>query len=83
MAENTLNEVEHLVDQLSPQEQARLLASLALRMARAVERGSRAAVAVTEGADAWAELFRVGDTLSAEDKPEFETLTSAVAAMRR
>jgi hypothetical protein len=83
MAENTLDQVERLVDQLTPREQARLLAFLALRMAQVVKRGTPGSVAVTEGADAWAELFRVGDTLAAEDKPEFETLTSAVSAMRR
>ena len=38
MAENTLDQVERLVDQLSPQEQARLLASLALRMAQLDDR---------------------------------------------
>ena len=36
MAENTLDQVERLVDQLSPHEQARLLAFLALRMAQEV-----------------------------------------------
>jgi hypothetical protein len=83
MAENTLNEVERLVDQLSLQEQARLLASLALRMVHTVERGSRESGTVTECADAWAELFRVGDALLAEDKPDLQTLTSAVTSMRR
>ena len=82
MADNTLDQVERLVDQLSPHEQARLLASLALRMAEVAERRSRA-TAPPDGGDAWDEFFRVGDTLAAEDKPELETLTSAVTAMRR
>lgn len=82
MAENTLDQVERLVDQLSPHEQARLLASLALRIAQVAERRSRE-TAPPNGGDEWAEFFRVGDTLAAEDKPEFETLTAAVAALRR
>ena len=82
MAENTLDQVERLVDQLSPHEQARLLASLALRMAQVAERRSRE-TAPPDGGDAWAELFRVGGTLADEDKPELEMLTSAVTAMRR
>ena len=36
MAESTLNQVQRLVEQLSPHEQAHLLASLALRMAQIV-----------------------------------------------
>ena len=36
MAESTRHQVQHLVEQLSPYEQAHLLASLALRMAQAV-----------------------------------------------
>ncbi len=34
-------------------------------------------------ADAWQELFRVGDVLAAEDPPGSQTLTAAVLAMRR
>ena len=34
-------------------------------------------------ADAWQELFRVGDALAAEDPPGSQTLTAAVLAMRR
>lgn len=33
--------------------------------------------------DAWKELFRVGDSLAAEDPPGSQTLTAAVLAMRR
>lgn len=82
MADSTLDQVERLVDQLSPHEQARLLASLALRIARVAERQPHE-TAPPDGGAAWAELFRVGDALVADDKPELETLTSAVAAMRR
>ncbi len=37
MAEPTLDELRHLVDKLPPHDQARLLASLALRVAQTVE----------------------------------------------
>lgn len=82
MVEISLNEVERLVDQLSPQEQARLLGFLAQRVAKAVEHAVQREVSPA-GDEAWAEFFRVGDALAASDKPELETLTSAVAALRR
>ncbi len=34
-------------------------------------------------ADAWQELFRLGDALATEDGPETESLTAAVLSMRR
>lgn len=34
-------------------------------------------------ADAWRELFRLGDALATEDPPGSQTLTAAVLAMRR
>lgn len=82
MPENVLEHVERLVDQLSPHEQARLLASLALRMAQAAEDRPRD-TAQDATPDPWAEFFKVGDILADEDRPEAETLTSAVTAMRR
>jgi hypothetical protein len=84
MAESTLHQVQRLVEQLSPYEQAYLLASLALRMAQVVtSTSSPAAVTSSESAEAWEEFFRLGDALAASDTPEAETLTSAVLAMRR
>jgi hypothetical protein len=84
MAESTLNQVQRLVEQLSPHEQARLLASLALRMAQVVtSTSSPAAVTPRETAESWAEFFRLGDALAASDTPAAETLTAAVLAMRR
>ena len=84
MAERTLHQVQRLVEQLSPYEQAHLLASLALRMAQVVaSTASSAAVTPPETAEAWEEFFRLGDALAASDTPAAETLTAAVLAMRR
>jgi hypothetical protein len=75
MAESTLHQVERLVEQLSPHEQAHVLAFLALRMAQRV--------ASTPDPVAWEELFRLGDALAASDAPAADTLTATVLAMRR
>ena len=84
MAESTLDQVQRLVEQLSPYEQAHLLASLALRMAQVVTSTSSPATAtLPEPAEAWEEFFRLGDALAASDTPGAETLTAAVLAMRR
>ena len=84
MAESTFDQVQRLVTQLSPHEQAYLLASLALRMAQVVTATSYPASSSTlETAAAWEEFFRLGDALAASDTPATETLTAAVLAMRR
>jgi uncharacterized membrane protein len=84
MAESTLNQVQRLVAQLSPHEQAHVLASLALRLAQVVTTtSSPASVTPPEPAEAWEEFFRLGDALAASDTPASETLTAAVLAMRR
>jgi uncharacterized membrane protein len=84
MAESTLNQVQRLVEQLSPHEQAHLLAFLALRMAQVVTVTSPpASIASPDPAEAWKEFFRLGDALAASDTPASETLTAAVLAMRR
>ena len=84
MAESTLHQVQRLVEQLSPYEQAYLLASLALRMAQVVTSTSSPATTTSPGtAEAWEEFFRLGDALAASDTPAAETLTAAVLAMRR
>jgi hypothetical protein len=84
MAENTLNQVQRLVEQLSPREQAHLLAFLALRMAQVVT-ATAPPVSHTPPAavEAWEEFFRLGDALAASDTPASETLTAAVLSMRR
>jgi hypothetical protein len=84
MAESTLDQVQRLVEQLSPYEQAHLLASLALRMAQVVTATLPPVSSPTpETAAAWEEFFRLGDALAASDTSATETLTAAVLAMRR
>ncbi|MFH0823935.1 MAG: hypothetical protein V2B18_14390 [Pseudomonadota bacterium] len=84
MEENTLSQVQRLVEQLSPHESARLLASLALRTAHAPAAESvPASTTSAESADAWAEFFRLGDALAEGDTPTSETLTAAILDMRR
>jgi hypothetical protein len=84
MAESTLHQVQRLVEQLSPYEQAHLLASLALRMAEVVTSTSSPVAGTSPGtAEAWEEFFRFGDALAASDTPATETLTAVVLAMRR
>jgi hypothetical protein len=84
MAESALHKVQRLVEQLSPQEQAHVLASLALRMAQLLASTSYPASAnPPETAQSWEEFFRLGDALSASDTPAADTLTAAVLAMRR
>ena len=84
MAENTLNQIQRLVEQLSPREQAHLLAFLALRMAQVVTATApTASHTPPETAAAWEEFFRLGDALAASDTLASETLTAAVLAMRR
>jgi len=84
MTESTLDQVQRLVAQLSPHEQAHLLAFLALRMAHVVTSTSHPASSTSpEFAAAWKEFFCLGDALAASDTPAAETLTAAVLAMRR
>src|SRR5262245_45429106 len=84
MTESTLHQVQRLIEQLSPYEQAHLLASLALRMAQAATSASSpAAVTPPKPAEAWEKFFGLGDALAASDTAAAETLTAAVLAMRR
>lgn len=84
MAESTLDQVQRLVERLSPLEQARLLSTLALRMAHVMtSTSSPVSGTPPEAAEAWEEFFRVGDTLAISETPEADTLTAAVLAMRR
>jgi hypothetical protein len=84
MAESTLDQVQRLVEQLSPHEQAHLLAFLALRMAQVVTATSPpTSITTPETAETWEEFFRLGDALAASDTPAADTLTAAVLAMRR
>jgi len=65
VAESTLHQVQRLVEQLSPYEQAHLLAFLAIRMAQVVtSTPSPAAVTSPETAAAWEEFFRCRNSMT-------------------
>ncbi len=84
MAESTLDQVQRLVDQLTPLEQVRLLEYLAPRIARVVAgSGPTGSISTLASVEAWAEFLRVGDALAASDPGEGHTLTEAVLEMRR
>jgi hypothetical protein len=84
MGNATLNQVQNMVDHLTPLDQARLLAYLSSRMTRIVTSIYSATLPSTSGSEVeWSEFFRIGDALAAGDRPESPTLTAAVLTMRR
>lgn len=83
MSNAILEQVQQMVDQLSPLDQVRLLEYLTPRIMRAVESAHPPTSEDPPLADAWREFFRIGDAIAALDTPESETLTAAVLAMRR
>jgi hypothetical protein len=90
MAAATLDEVQRLVDQLSPLDQARLLEYLAPRIARVMASAQPAEPTRREGAqpkdihsEAWQRLVRIGESIAASAAPDAESMTSAVVKMRR
>lgn len=84
MDKSMLDYVEGMVDQLSADEQAQLLASLARRMDEAANPGSDSAPLSPEDTDkAWECFFMLGDGLTASGELSSESLTSALLAMRR
>jgi hypothetical protein len=82
MGKTTLDQVQRLVDDLTPLDQVRLLAYLTPRIAQTVA-AMYPSTSTLDQATAWGEFFRIGDALTTGDKPEAETLTSAVVTMRR
>lgn len=84
MENTTLDQVQRLVDHLTPLDQVRLLAYLTPRIARSVASVYPAmSTSAPSNAAAWKEFFRIGDMLAASDRPESQTLTTAVLTMRR
>ncbi|ETX05470.1 hypothetical protein [Candidatus Entotheonella palauensis] len=82
MTNNTPDQAQQLVDQLTPVDQVRLLAYVANRVAQVFPSSSIAADGL-EAVDVWERFFELGEGLAAADTPEGETLTAAVLAMRR
>lgn len=84
MTTTTLEQVQRLVDRLTPLEQARLLEYLTPRIVQAVaDIQPDQSTLNPEYTAAWQEFFRAGDALAATDKPDLATLTAAVINMRR
>ena len=84
MANAAYLQAQHLIENLSPPDQARLLTYLSCRLTQLLSAQS-VLVAPTAAAPetAWQEFFRAGDNIMRSDRPESETLTAAVLAMRR
>lgn len=80
----TLEQVQQLVDRLTPLEQVRLLEYLTPRIAQAVA-GVQPDQSILKPAYtvAWQEFFQAGDALATSDRSNLETLTGAVIDMRR
>ena len=83
MVDTTLDQAQRLADQLTPQDQARLLSYLANRLAQVVPATPPEKTEVVETTDTWERFFQLGDGLAATDTSEGETLTAAVLDMRR
>jgi hypothetical protein len=82
MTNNTLDQVQRLVAQLTPVDQVRLLAYVTSRVAQ-VFPATSTATNRPEPANTWERFFELGEELAATDTPECDTLTAAVLAMRR
>lgn len=82
MSTVTLDQIQRLVDQLTPEEQECLLEYLAPRIAqfKPTKQPSPWQQAST---DAWQSFFRLGDALAASDNSDSPTLTQSVLTMRR
>jgi len=84
MTTTTLEQVQRLVDRLTPLEQVRLLEYLTPRIVQAVaDVQPDQSILKPAYTAAWQEFFRAGDALAATDKPDLTTLTAAVIDMRR
>ena len=84
MARSTLSQVQGLVEQLSPAEQACLLSTLALRIGSMITSASSpVSVPPAKIEEAWEDLFRLGDRLAGNDPRESASMTAALLAMRR
>ena len=84
MTTTTLEQVQQLVDRLTPLEQVRLLEYLTPRIMQAIaDVQPDQSTLKPEFSVAWQEFFRAGEELAATDKPDLATLTTAVIELRR
>ena len=83
MSTTTFHQVQHLIDQLTPLEQVRLLEYLTPRIVQAVETIQPVAIQGKTLSETWQAFFLLGDELAKSDKPTTLTLTQTVQEMRR
>jgi hypothetical protein len=76
MAGATFDQVQQLVDQLSPLEQVKLLEYLTPRIVEAMTQKQSTTVSDAQYSSAWAELFRIGDAITGHGDSDSATLTS-------
>lgn len=79
----TLEQIEKLVDQLSMIDQARLLEYLTPRVVQTLVSSKTTEPSKTHVSEAWCELFRIGDEITAMQSPSDLSLTQAVITSRR
>ena len=82
MADNKLDQVKRLINQLTPYEQAQLLQYLTPRIAHSLAytqpQSSR-----EEYDAAWERFFKAGEEIAESDNPDAETLTQTLLKLRR
>lgn len=83
MQPTTLEHVRSLVDQLSLDDQARLLEYLLPRITHAIAAEPYEALDTSALPQEWQELFRIGDVIANLESLPAETLTRAVTLSRR
>lgn len=82
MSAVTLDQIQRLIDQLTPLEQIRLLEYLTPRIEHVIA-AKQPSPRKPASAEAWRTFFHLGDALAASDRPDAPTLTQSVLTMRR
>jgi hypothetical protein len=83
MSETTVEDVQHLIERLSPRDQLRLFRFLSTRVAQMAAERLEEPAGAAAAQRAWSELYRVGESLASDGEPESETMTAALLRMRR
>jgi Lhr-like helicase len=83
MADTLLDQIEEMIDQLTPLEQAKLLEYLTPRITRAITARQSDQLSPHSLQKAWRAFFKIGDELAVSDTAEGKTLTAMLLSMRR